>query len=689
MTEPSTAAGSGAASEETLGAKVQSGAQVAGPKENREALEVGASTGFYFVEARRSWLRRDEHPSIAGLEFELFLEGHPEVVLFRGVTPESGRLAVNLERARDGHPIVAANLRGRVISQGYQRLIGRVSSHGPEGDGKLVRLTAMPGVTVTGRVINRRGKQARASVSGMSWVTDPGPRRLEKHGRVEDLGEGRFALYLPEAPTDFIVADAVRGGLAVYRVEKPEALDPEEPITLTLESGGAVRGKLCDEIGQPVVGRRLLVCRAELDSADGSFPPCEPAASQSLIRGGGMPWRQVITNQRGEFRAGGLRRGKYVIRAGLESRRKHPVLLTPEPVFADGKSLLLSLTRTCLVVRLLDAQGSPWAGDAVVVDRPGDSLGPTSWPARPHLRVTPSTTGPGGPFESGTVVSHAPGPSNEILYELPRGGEFWVTAYGGPFNGTPQHVVVDPDGGRQELEVRAGVPVELAGLRVNLSWDAGSASNGKPSIDLYVEDQRTGVIVQSLDPYFGQTPFLFEVPPGLYRVIAQGAPSVDTYHGVLMSPRELGRAEAAVELVAGSTREVDLALRVGGRLEVTVTGTSLPEDKEQVIASHPNWPNASEDGYLSWTARSVELTLERPGRRPETLYHQDSILNLGGARLEKHWPMGETHTSEILPEGQYELVARTAGGRVARMSVEITGGVTAPVKIELGDSSAE
>ena len=177
------------------------------------------------------------------------------------------------------------------------------------------------------------------------------------------------------------------------------------------------------------------------------------------------------------------------------------------------------------------------------------------------------------------------------------------------------------------------------------------------------------------------------MPPGNYRIVAEGQPRKDTYHGGIFAPRELGRVEGTIELRSGDVREMDLSLTVGGRLEVSVTGTPLPEDKAQVIADHQRWPNAEADAYLNWQGELVLLSIERPGRRGENLFHLDSFVKWDKPSLTAHWRMGETHTSEVLPVGRYELVARAPGGRVARIPVEITAGVTAPVEINLDDVS--
>jgi protocatechuate 3,4-dioxygenase beta subunit len=146
--------------------------------------------------------------------------------------------------------------------------------------------------TVRGRVVAARNgdplPRARIAVA----ADDAAPDAVLTDDR------GQFSIPLTR-PTDLTLT-ITKAGYAATRVRVArKALLSDEPHTVRLEVGAAVSGRVAHQPGRPAVATPVTVRR------DGAGEPSS----------GASPW-VTETDDRGEYRVGGLPAGRYVVAAG-------------------------------------------------------------------------------------------------------------------------------------------------------------------------------------------------------------------------------------------------------------------------------------------------------------------------------------------------------------------------------------
>ena len=158
-------------------------------------------------------------------------------------------------------------------------------------------------------------------------------------------------------------------------------------------------------------------------------------------------------------------------------------------------------------------------------------------------------------------------------------------------------------------------------------------------------------------------------------------PIVETQHGTMIEPRAYGRAERDVEVVGGGETAAWVKLPRGARVELAVHGEPTDDERRAALERF------GEDlrGFAETVARRVELRLLDPeGRVAQRVWFRETLgpTPASGVRRVGWARFGSEGRSEVLLAGTFVLEARTAGGRVTRVPVELVDGETARAVVE-------
>jgi len=669
------------------------------PSPARDALEPApaALAPVLRMRVRSAASYASNAPPVANIAFQVFakreLPGPPmqdssrapiplapgDPPVYSGRTDAEGEARFELD-ARRLHPREGelAPVLVRVVEPGFQQRVGSLWAAKDEPGVLACTVMAIPGATARGQVVDPQGVPVGADVRLYGW----GQGQLDNLAVAERLAGGGFELHLGESVTDGqLLAEAGPHGTGALRDVALPLEDPPQDLRIVLHGEGSLAVRIEDTGGAPAAGVDVLVFLASLDDERGSFVAREPDSSLRRAEGLGRTWVTGQTDSAGRLDARGLRPDAYVVRAstGQGTVSGYPLLLTPQPVSADGRELVLRLAHPSLLVRLLDSEGRPWPGPAPEPEsRRARKEREARWPVQPVARAFACEARAGEPCAAGEELAGKFLADGEVVFEVEDGARYLVLAQGPGFDGVPREVEVPEGSGPVVVELRArelGEPGTLA-LRVVHDGAELVGGYGGTTFELRLESLELATPLLRLDSE-GRAPFLLCAPAGRYRAVVAGRASTNSHHGTLTGPRSLGEATAEVVLVAGVTQELTLALDQGARLEVTLAGEIDATDLAAARARAPAIESAAEYAEL---AREAELFLVDPGRPREPVVHviQGGIM---GAFLRRTWRLGTTEVSECLPSGRHRLVARLPGGREARAEVELLPGTTSAVKL--------
>ncbi|MCE9593816.1 MAG: hypothetical protein K8S98_06460 [Planctomycetes bacterium] len=563
----------------------------------------------------------------------------------------------------------------RVAEVGFQlrvRVLKLPSSAAPI-DATVI---AFPGGTVCGRLSDAAGAPIGGQIVLFGTAADG---RRTRETMTEFHGGGWFAANVGrEGAFDFVAEsdDPIRGGTASLRDFEVRFSVPAQRVDLRLAGAGVLRGHVLDSAGRPATGVSLLAVVAELDDATGSLVLPEPRATELALEGRGRTWRDTQTAVDGAFEFRGLRPDAFHVRARVETGFSgYPILLTPTPVPSEGGGeLALVFDRPHIVVRLFDANGSPWTGEAkLLTNRYTDAL--PSWPA--HLQVVVGPTRAEATLDP-SLASELPGrvaAGGDYVFECAEGRRYIAGLIGGGQTWRP--IEVDVPIGAARVDVALTVePARPNGVLVVDAHDAAGEAV-RTGIELVVEDANTGrPLVRKGLAGFELLPWRIELPEGEYRVAIEGAGVSDSYHGVLELPRAHGRFETSVRIVAGGESKVDGVLPVGARLRVTLHGHTTDADRSAVNERY------SAD-MREELAQQVTVALIAEGRWPESVMFTWELegSSAAGTHLRSSLALETTQLSEVVSAGRFRVEARLPGGRKIDAPIVLVDGKTTEAEL--------
>jgi hypothetical protein len=570
----------------------------------------------------------------------------------------------------------------RVVEPGYQQ--GTTTRKKPDGPGPLdVTLIAFRGCTLRGRVLDEQHDPVAAKVRVAPWL---GERGIV----VADLGEARTDGWFEALPfragTFQVLADAGVLGTGSVRDVVVSADRVPDPIEVVVRGPGVLRGSVGDGAGHPAAGLDLEMVAAAYDRAR-EEPPAPNAApgarclGELELEGRGRVQVEARTDANGRFEVRGLRDDLYVVRVqGTESWR-FGARLTPQPVPSDGKPLELVLARPYLAVHVVDGEGKAWPGAAQVHTTVSDGEG-QAWPKDTRVAVRATDTVPDvfGSAPSWLVGRRVA--DGEFVFDVATDRSYRVGLLGGNQPWRPVEVDVPPGAGRVDVRLTAAAEVPLGVLRVDVQSAEPATS---AFVRVRVEDQVSGlVLVDRDDRYYddGSSRNVLSLPEGDYRVVVDGHPLLDGWHGVLWHERAGGRLEADVHIQRGREARVTGTLPSGARLRVRVSGEATEADREAIRSADRGYTV----GWPNWQERfphRVQLLLCAAAREPIPVEFVEEWTgsSAAGKHLTPFLELGQEDVSQVLPAGRFTLEAHLPGGRVARAPVTLVDGQTTEVAL--------
>ncbi len=612
----------------------------------------------------------------SGLALDLCDTPYHEVV-----SDDSGRAtfdfsADELDAARgDG----AARVWVRVVEPGRQERTYPRRLPAAGVDTIEIPVFVAPGLTLRGRVVDESGAPVAAQVRARAFDFE-GKLGLGSMGWSG--ADGWFELFPFRAGVQHLLADAGERGTAALRDLDLDAARAE-PIVLRVNGPGIVRGRVLDDAGRAVPALELGIWIPSIDDERGStaFPP--HALDRAELEGRGRAWATVRTDANGTFAARGLRADTYVVRAGDDADGPFPVRLTTSHVPSDGVPIELRLQRTYLAVKVVDEFGEPWTG--------GLSLGtPAAWGGRAYAR--PTNKWPEG---NTLVVARArasalPGEDAEERIEGQLAGDEYVFIVseeahlrigmiGGTQTWNPIDVHVPSLAGRVEVTVAATSCNVRGKLSIVVRDTEGKTLTGACSIRIEDVDDGATLMFDDLREE-GGSPRVHRLPEGRYRVVVQGEPLIEHFHGTVLAQGKRCRFEDVIDVQRDVTTDLVAVLPAGARIQLTLAGEVSDAGRQALRERYPNWPTG--EWFDEFVGRAT-TTLVRADRRPIPVRFPYEIrsTSAAGTHLGDFLTLGAEQTSEPLPTGSFELVARLADGREARAPVELLDGVTTRVAL--------
>lgn len=595
--------------------------------------------------------------------------------LVRATTDDQGVAHVlvpwsEIEAARDDP---TARLFVRVIGAGFKQYTSSCPLP-TRVEEVALRVLAHPGGTLVGRLFDAQ----RRPCTGLVRAAPPGELGRGLRFSCKSDSRGWFALHFNEPGAIDLTASAddIALGTAGRRALDVAFGYPAQRIELVLGAVGALRGRVVDGDGRPAAGVKLVAKLDELVTAE--------ATERRLLAYGdfardrvGHAVALIVTTVDGGFEFRGLCAGAFrVFVARDEFSLESGIELTTAAISSvPVRDIELVYSHTYLAVRLVDSNGVPWSGSARVARQSPVAL-KDAWPKEPQLIVTLPEDDLRGLDRDEHGLDGRRNDDGTYVFECRAESNYRVGLLGGTQPWRPVDVFVPAGAGRVDVVVEVAPETKLGVLDVTVR-DAVDPRRSS-GVEIVLEDPHDGSIVLRRFAPDTRHHWRLELPAGEYRVVAQGAPELNLWHGTLWGARELGRFEETVDVLPEHETKLLASLGDGARLELLLVGAS---DANDFAASRARgWTDPE---FVEREAKLAQVALLSPGHRPEPVNfrYEIDVGSGAGTHLRAALPLGERQTSEVLPVGRYELVARLPGGRELRAPVELFEGRTTKAEL--------
>ena len=595
--------------------------------------------------------------------------------IYRGATNAQGLAKVELPRSAASLGMHRGTLKVRTIEPGFQSLLGFSNGSWSKGTEDFTFYLPMEkGGTVFVQTVDKTGQ---AVPMGVSWRTSgiPLSEGTEAISRQGGGSSGWSAFHFKEdMNVDFLASSTRNYSGSLVNVPLRVDNSPTQ-LQLDVDQGTSKRGRVLDLDGAPISGLSVNACWAGPEAIDDLMEMCEAPLNDWGLQASGALYKYSTTNDEGFFSVNGLRPGLYRLSA------KGIALLTggdKGPFFAvrGGVQQEAALVFELPVLRIT-ANGNPMIMDEATLHIPGEKYDQMvwklnerhKWPAKPFPQVwRASDNSPLDPFV-GFFNAYTP-PGGEANFVLDPSEDYWVTVVGGAFDGKPVLLNAVHRGANPIVSIAPHAKLELGTLQVRAVSRRGDACD---QVHLTIESLYEGVTLANNGDYHGND-LRAQLPAGLYRVIAEGASSPDFQGFQGCEHRTLGRTEQIVEVSAGQDIKVDVELLLGARIRLKLDFQVDRGDRVDALRSKERAPAWGSIPAENSTHAEIYL-LASTGRKHIVSWDQGPTPGItDGCNIRAFWPIGESHTSEYLPTGNFWLIAELAGGRAFKQRVRLRPG---------------
>jgi hypothetical protein len=666
-------------------------------------------------------------PPLAGATVGLFHRDSPEELMGTARTDADGMATINAPKG-----LLAPNERGftqvaaRVVDPGYVLRSSSVRRKGEAEEASYqVKLLAVRGWTQPVQVVGALDPDAARPVRVMGFskpkfhivgVSPTSPSlQADSRSSVRRLGDGLFECQIVEGTEPrWIVVNGGAGGVASAELpQRPDGNAEAEPMKLELQGPAELKGAVLGTGDSAALPFHLVASLRPSGSAARFDGDEEPLRSELLIAGEGQFRAEATTAADGTFSFKGLMPGRYEFTTEVQgksgeyhgAREFEVVTLGFAEATADPVPVVLRHSRPTILVKM--TAGKAGAPVGLVLFEAG-TIGEPPW-VKPKSRGWDRPTAKpldtrGAPFASaqgGHLTAH---------FDVEAGAQYLLVAKWADFSrrvelvevpiSKPEVTVVieESDQPSSELRVEAVLaefdPIQLARLRAGPETGVASAEPAANRISMSrtlaitLEDPATGLPIQYGELKDGARGFT--CPVGPVRVVAMGQPYIESHHGTLVAPRAHGRSEKIVDVKAGRVTRVQLEVPIGGVLHVEVAGALSKLDitrRHEEVARRRQTGDYVRAEDVEWMLHA-KLFIENSTHHVYEAVPREAFTgrnsSAAGIHLINEWPLGETHSSTILPPGTYTLRASFPGRQPIETRVSIREGSVTKVGLDFG-----
>ena len=633
-----------------------------------------------------------EQKELGGLAFEVFLAGckPTDDPILSGTTNPSGEARIELPKsAIEVHANGGREVRLRISEPGWQHRWAKVVRASSEGEPAELRVEPRRGSSALGRTTDPHGKPIFAKLQ-LRQV--PGESASKLKPSLEQPFDGWFYVHFQKDQSIDLRAEKKGFGTAV-RCNIDLMLDkPVQDLRLQLQSLGVLRGVIETTEGRPQVG---LWISARHSAGDNQGSVHSPELKARLWHQDNLGNRidSVITDRDGRFEITGLAHGKYEViprRISYSPFQSDPISGSPVP--ADGELQRLIFNQPSIEIQLLDSVGRHHSGPihGSFWKATGGQSTYGKWLNNPTVLVFPTAK---GDFQRSVhyrrPVGHRLG-DGLAVFQAEADTSYWVGVFGGGFATHLQLVKVPSEGlpGRLVFQAKAPKAPASGFLKAKVVPPAGHERDTWTT-RLWVETIKECVPLWNFG-YHSIAPELISLPPGRYRLVAAGSDHYSPHHTLY---RELGRSETIFEIQAGQTTRETLYLPLGAKLALTLEGKWNVEDlsaiEKELAGVEENWLRVTQNttlkpDYMSKVRQYrayCQVTIV--GKRSQPRYpHWYTDPTSFFPRALSSWPLGQEKTSQVLPQGDFEVHVTLPGGRKFKKPVTLLPGETSSLVID-------
>ncbi|MDF1839386.1 MAG: hypothetical protein P1V35_16080 [Planctomycetota bacterium] len=321
-------------------------------------------------------------------------------------------------------------------------------------------------------------------------------------------------------------------------------------------------------------------------------------------------------------------------------------------------------------MQLLQANGMPF--DGPIMQRNLTRIAKhMDWTRETRVVVSKARRVDGKLWAEGNLLWGKPDGLGRMRFKIDPDGEYLVGALGLDFPCEFHPVNGRDRDGTGTLALRANLHNPTGHYSATVRHGFPRPSNGQGSIEHRLWLESVPYAIQLIEPRNRRGYLELDgiLPEGIYRIAAKGTYGTRGCGQDPVVPALLGRQSTTIEVRQDSDVSEDLFLKPGGHITFEFVGAPSAED----------WMAHAANTRPKRKGPGVRIELRSPDSPPVAVcWH----LN-GPTRPTVHqvWDMDAHRTSDMVPVGDFELVATLPSGRSCRQSITVEENRTTHVTI--------